>query len=156
MAVSLIVHWKDVPENGDAADTDDIIPFEWFLNEATTVGVTHLVQESVHSNGSWRGFARCDLKVRGNIAELFYDKHNAFNEKHSMECGRMSVTFTNLNRRKIKKIEWADNPGDEYYVPEVEFWVAEPPACDDAPPPSRVKVTSSRVVRDTAVSQGVK
>jgi hypothetical protein len=155
MSLCTMIYWKKVPENEDTGGFTDFIPLEWLSKNGTSTGLLHMVQ-GFWGHETWSGLAKFDMVVRGDEADLHYERYKSFNEQKGMYIGTMRIRFVGTDKRKVKEVLWKDEGSDQYQIQQVSVKLGEPAPSDAAEPPKRVKITHTRVVRDTAVTQRVK
>ena len=148
MSCSLMVCWRD---------GTDILPLQWFSREGRLSQLTHMV-EGTWRGRNWRGLARFDLSVRGQIADFDYERYKDFNAYHGMEIGIMRIQFGRPPRdiHKNTTVLWKAENEEAFRRAPVVVTIGEPPPSDVAEAPKRIKTVVSRILRDTIISYEIK
>lgn len=92
---SIVVRWPDSAQ-------PDVLPLRFFSRRTFLTGQTH----RVGSRKNLKGETKCDVSVRGVVAELNYEPYPKFNLGNGRFLDVTRLTFTDEIRTKIVSAEW--------------------------------------------------
>lgn len=135
----ITIKWEDV-------STKDVLPLAWFTDDFPLISVVH---EMRGPRGKKSGDAKCDVTKSGVVAVLDYrpSSYRAFNEKSEAEAGIARLTFSDLKRTKLEKIEWRPEGGKLFTVKGVFESTYELPPAPPYVPPSQPAAKVQQWVR---------
>jgi 5-methylcytosine-specific restriction endonuclease McrA len=97
----LSIVWHDSPYTGAM----DVLPLEWFSKEGVLRDRMHLVR-AAGARSIGREKAKCNVRVRGAIADLDYEAFPAFNGKRENVLGVMRLQFESKKRLRPVQVLW--------------------------------------------------
>ena len=103
----LTILWHD-----ESAGYTDQIQLSWLSRDGARSGVTHLVTGP--RSGQYK--AKCDINVKGSIADFDYEPYKDFNAKQGMFIGVMRVQFTDPSRERVSQVQWKEK-GHKRFTP---------------------------------------
>jgi hypothetical protein len=104
----LNILWHD-KETGSSTD---LLPVEWFSEEGRRPGVQH----DVIWRPSGKSEAKCNLAVKGSIADFDYRPFAKFNKKRDMDHGVMRICFKSSARKVVSQVQWKDGNSDKFLL----------------------------------------
>jgi hypothetical protein len=97
----LSIVWHESPYTGAM----DLLPLDWFSQDGVLRDRVHLVR-AAGSRGAARDKAKCNVRVRGAIADLDYEAFPTFNKKHENVLGVMRLQFESKKRHRPIQVLW--------------------------------------------------
>lgn len=105
---TVTLRWKDTESFGCL----DLLPLSWFIDDSSKSGVTHTMKEP----GAVDSKAKCDVTINGAVAILDYRPYEKENRKNGSLLGEVRLTFGNLQRSLIEKVEWRGIKNQDFQV----------------------------------------
>jgi hypothetical protein len=110
----LVVEWL----SGDSEGYSDLLPERWFEEEVRSPFVNH----EILGPRDGMSTARCSLTVKGKVADLDYAGDHARYNEGRFEIGIMRLTFADVSRTAIEKVEWGENADAKFEIADVEWY----------------------------------
>jgi 5-methylcytosine-specific restriction endonuclease McrA len=104
----LTILWRDK----ESAGYTDLLPEEWFVAEGRTDGRVHLVKGKGPRTATCK--AKCNIVVRGVIADLDYRPYGEFNTRQVVLLGVLRVQFVDSKRRAISQVWWKNQGSNRF------------------------------------------
>jgi hypothetical protein len=108
----LSILWHDE----ESAGYTDHIEARHLVKEGSRRGVEHFVT----GPRSGKYVAKCDVEVRGDVADLDYQPYERFNESNGVCIGILRIRFSDVSRRHVSKVQWKSRDDKRFVTYEVD------------------------------------